>query len=172
MFDCVFLWGCLSDVIKKVFVYPVCLFFGRKVGGTVGGQQLLATRLSGKLWSGSSRIDGHHLSRNWTTINLLALTLDEVRSLKDEVLGDLVADGELLNAKVVDNLGAQLEEGGHAEEAHEDGQVDEEMVADEADRIHVTHYLREGRFLYFPGLLRNVRVKVNHAEKVETQRSC
>lgn len=155
-----------SDVIKKIFVYPVCLLLGREIGGTVGGKQLLLTRLSGELWTGSSCIDGHHLRRSRATVNLLAFTLHEVLPLKNEVLGDLVADGELLNAKVVDNLGAQFEEGGHAEEAHQHGQVDEEMVADEADRIHVTHDLCERRLLYFPWLLGNVWVEVNHAEKV------
>lgn len=172
-----------SDVIKQIFVYPVSLLLGRGGRcGTAGGEQLLLTGLTSEragTMAAAAKcrrpggIDGDDLvdaatstTATPSSADLLTLPLDQVLPLEDQVLGDLVADGELLNAKVVHHLDAQLEEGGHAEEAHQHRQVDEEVVADEADRVHVAHDLREGRLLNLARLLGDVRVEVDHAEEV------
>lgn len=116
-----------------------------------------------------ARIYRHYLTRLEAS-QLLAFPLHQVLPLQYEILGDLVGNGELLNAKVVNNLGAELKESRHAEETHQYGQVAEELVPNEGEGVHVTHYLREGRLLD-DRLLRSVRVKLNEAEKVQTQRS-
>ena len=115
----------------------------------------------------ASRTHRHHLSS--VAAQLLAFAFHQILALCYEILGDFVAQYELLDAKVVHHLVAKLEEGGHAEETHQDRQVDKQVIRNKADSIHMTDDLSEGSLLQ-DGLLGDVRIQVDETEKSQAQR--
>jgi len=79
------------------------------------------------------------MSTKWN--DRVETSADNLLSLVHELLGDIIVDHELLDAKHVQYPSSDVEQRQHAQQHDRYREVDVEAVGDEPNHIHVSHYL-------------------------------
>jgi len=81
------------------------------------------------------------MSTKWN--DRVETSADNLLSLVHELLGDIIVDHELLDAKHVQYPSSNIEQRQHAQQHDRYREVDVEAVGDEPNHIHVSHYLHK-----------------------------